>query len=215
MQYKPLTLSQQEKYDRRYEKVSGETEEMPNLMEYQATQEAAAQAQGISDGTGAEAERAGGSSGTAVGENEDTGETGAESTSQVREDRLSADGVTETAEEPKPAKRKIGNTMKLDEALRSLLNIHLNDGNNEDSDPQAEEEPIEEQTADLSELKDAIEEIESVADLDLAAELSEKRRMEAVKVDPDLEELRPYWKKRKRSKTWKKPSRKSSRKRKF
>ena len=190
MQYKPLTPSQQEKYDRRYEKVSGETEEMPNLMEYQAAQEAAAQAQGISGGNGAEAGGADGSSGTTVGENEDTGETGAESTSQVRDDRLSADGVTEAAKEPKPAKRKIGNTMKLDEALRSLLNIHLNDGNNEDSDPQAEE-PIEEQTADLSELKDAIEEIESVADLDLAAELSEKRRMEAVKVDPDLEELRP------------------------
>lgn len=190
MQYKPLTPSQQEKYDRRYEKVSGETEEMPNLMEYQAAQEAATQAQGISGGNGAEAGGAGGSSGTTVGENEDTGETGAESTSQVRDDRLSADGVTEAAEEPKPAKRKIGNTMKLDEALRSLLNIHLNDGNNEDSDSQAEE-PIEEQTADLSELKDAIEEIESVADLDLAAELSEKRSMEAVKVDPDLEELRP------------------------
>ena len=190
MQYKPLTPSQQEKYDRRYEKVSGETEEMPNLMEYQAAQEAATQAQEISGGNGAEAGGAGGSSGTTVGENEDTGETGAESTSQVRDDRLSADGVTEAAEEPKPAKRKIGNTMKLDEALRSLLNIHLNDGNNEDSDSQAEE-PIEEQTADLSELKDAIEEIESVADLDLAAELSEKRRMEAVKVDPDLEELRP------------------------
>ncbi len=190
MQYKPLTPSQQEKYDRRYEKVSGETEEMPNLMEYQAAQEAATQAQEISGGNGAEAGGAGGSSGTTVGENEDTGETGAESTSQVRDDRLSADGVTEATEEPKPAKRKIGNTMKLDEALRSLLNIHLNDGNNEDSDSQAEE-PIEEQTADLSELKDAIEEIESVADLDLAAELSEKRRMEAVKVDPDLEELRP------------------------
>ena len=190
MQYKPLTPSQQEKYDRRYEKVSGETEEMPNLMEYQAAQEAATQAQGISGGNGAEAGGAGGSSGTTVGENEDTGETGAESTSQVRDDRLSADGVTEAAEEPKPAKRKIGNTMKLDEALRSLLNIHLNDGNNEDSDSQAEE-PIEEQTADLSELKDAIEEIESVADLDLAAELSETRRMDAVKVDPDLEEWRP------------------------
>ena len=133
MQYKPLTPSQQEKYDRRYEKVSGETEEMPNLMEYQAAQEAATQAQGISGGNGAEAGGAGGSSGTTVGENEDTGETGAESTSQVRDDRLSADGVTEAAEEPKPAKRKIGNTMKLDEALRSLLNIHLNDGNNEDS----------------------------------------------------------------------------------
>lgn len=55
MQYKPLTPSQQEKYDRRYEKVSGETEEMPNLMEYQAAQEAAEQAQGISGGNGAEA----------------------------------------------------------------------------------------------------------------------------------------------------------------
>ena len=131
----------------RYEKVSGETEEMPNLMEYQAAQEAATQAQGISGGNGAEAGGAGGSSGTTVGENEDTGETGAESTSQVRDDRLSADGVTEAAEEPKPAKRKIGNTMKLDEALRSLLNIHLNDGNNEDSDSQAEKKPIEDETA--------------------------------------------------------------------
>ena len=31
MQYKPLTPSQQEKYDHRFEKLSAETEEMPDL----------------------------------------------------------------------------------------------------------------------------------------------------------------------------------------
>ena len=186
MQYKPLTPSQQEKYDRRYEKVSGETEEMPNLMEYQAAQKASVQAQ---EPSGENGMGAGGTFGQeTVG---DGGNIGQESLSQVRDENLSADEVLEEPEEPKPAKRKIGNTMKLDEALKSLLNIHLNDGNNVDGDSEAEEEQIEEQTADLSELKDAIEEIESVADMDLAAEISEKRRMEAIKVDPDLEELRP------------------------
>ena len=34
MQYKPLTPSQQEKYDRRYEKMSSDTEEMPDLEAY-------------------------------------------------------------------------------------------------------------------------------------------------------------------------------------
>ena len=34
MQYKPLTPSQQEKYDKRYEKLSGETEEMPDIVAY-------------------------------------------------------------------------------------------------------------------------------------------------------------------------------------
>ena len=34
MQYKPLTPSQQEKYDKRYEKLSAETEEMPYIATY-------------------------------------------------------------------------------------------------------------------------------------------------------------------------------------
>ena len=34
MQYKPLTPSQQEKYDKRYEKLSAETEEMPDIATY-------------------------------------------------------------------------------------------------------------------------------------------------------------------------------------
>ncbi len=34
MQYKPLTPSQQQKYDHRYEKLSSETEEIPDLTSY-------------------------------------------------------------------------------------------------------------------------------------------------------------------------------------
>ena len=183
MQYKPLTPSQQEKYDRRYEKVSGETEEMPDLVEYQKAQEAA--------------QRSGDSGQEAAQNGNDTGAVGLELGSEVQDNRIQnpeeqprAEELPEETEEPKPTKKKIGNTMKLDEALRSLLNIHLDDGNNGEGNPD-EEEQIEEQTGDLSELKDAIEEIESVADLDLASEISEKRRMEAVKVDRDLEELLP------------------------
>lgn len=183
MQYKPLTPSQQEKYDRRYEKVSGETEEMPDLVEYQKAQEVA--------------QRSGDSGQEAAQNGNDTGAVGLELGSEVQDNRIQnpeeqprAEEIPEGTEEPKPVKKKIGNTMKLDEALRSLLNIHLDDGNNGEGNPD-EEEQIEEQTADLSELKDAIEEIESVADLELASEISEKRRMEAVKVDRDLEELLP------------------------
>ena len=39
MQYKPLTPSQQEKYDRRYEKPTTETEELPDLTQYQKKEE--------------------------------------------------------------------------------------------------------------------------------------------------------------------------------
>lgn len=34
MQYKPLSPSQQQKYDHRYEKLSSETEEIPDLTSY-------------------------------------------------------------------------------------------------------------------------------------------------------------------------------------
>ena len=34
MQYKPLSPSQQQKYDHRYEKLSSETEEIPDLASY-------------------------------------------------------------------------------------------------------------------------------------------------------------------------------------
>ena len=53
MQYKPLTPSQQEKYDKRYEKLSAETEEMPDIATYagEAEQEEDANAEDVVDDT--------------------------------------------------------------------------------------------------------------------------------------------------------------------
>ena len=149
MQYKPLTPSQQEKYDRRYEKPTTETEELPDLTQYQKKEEP-------SD----------------------------EEVEEELEDKLneSEEQIQETS------KKKIGNTMKLDEALKSLLNIKLKDETDEETSEEAE---VEEEEEDLTELESEIEEIESVADLGFAEKVAEEKKKETIVVDPDLEELRP------------------------
>ena len=151
MQYKPLTPSQQEKYDRRYEKPTTETEELPDLTQYQKKEEP-------SD----------------------------EEVEEELEDKLneSEEQIQETS------KKKIGNTMKLDEALKSLLNIKLKDETDEETSEEAEVEE-EEEEEDLTELESEIEEIESVADLGFAEKVAEEKKKETIVVDPDLEELRP------------------------
>lgn len=148
MQYKPLTPSQQEKYDRRYEKPTTETEELPDLTQYQKKEEP-------SD----------------------------EEVEEELEDKLneSEEQIQETS------KKKIGNTMKLDEALKSLLNIKLKGEAGEETSEEAEVEEEE----DLTELESEIEEIESVADLEFAEKVAEEKKKETIVVDPDLEELRP------------------------
>ena len=148
MQYKPLTPSQQEKYDRRYEKPTTETEELPDLTQYQKKEEP-------SD----------------------------EEVEEELEDKLneSEEQIQETS------KKKIGNTMKLDEALKSLLNIKLKGEAGEETSEEAEVEEEE----DLTELESEIEEIESVADLGFAEKVAEEKKKETIVVDPDLEELRP------------------------
>ena len=95
-------------------------------------------------------------------------------------------------EEKQPEKKKIGNTMRLDEALKALLHIGGSDsGSRESSDEEAEKKDD-----DLSDLNDAIEDIEDVVDLSLVQKVEQKRAqkkaLEAVKdvkVDSDLEEL--------------------------
>ena len=151
MQYKPLTPSQQEKYDRRYEKPTTETEELPDLTQYQKKEEP-------SD----------------------------EEVEEELEDKLneSEEQIQETS------KKKIGNTMKLDEALKSLLNIKLKGEADEETSEEAEVEE-EEEEEDLTELESEIEEIESVADLGFAEKVAEEKKKETIVVDPDLEELRP------------------------
>ena len=164
MQYKPLTPSQQEKYDRRYEKmsVSNETEEIPDLTEYQKKEGQQ------SEGTDA-----------AI-----TGEIDLEA------------GETEIPAVQQSDKRKIGSTMKLDEALKSLLNIAIKTNDELEQTEEAggdvaEPEQTEGADEDLTELESKIEAIESVADLDFAERVAGIRQREAIKVDPDLEELKP------------------------
>ena len=155
MRYKPLSPSQKAKYDSRFEKVSSETEELPNITEYRKKEEPTT-----------------------------------EEVEEELEEKLNES--EEQIEEQVQEKKKIGNTMKLDEALRSLLNIKLK------GDEDEEEELVEEvsqETEDLSELESEIAQIESVADLGLAEKVAEDKQrgiyLKDIKVDPDLEELVP------------------------
>ena len=95
-------------------------------------------------------------------------------------------------EEKQPEKKKIGNTMRLDEALKALLHI----GGSDSSSRESSDEEAEKKEDDLSDLNDAIEDIEDVVDLSLVQKVEQKRAqrkaLEAVKdvkVDSDLEEL--------------------------
>lgn len=157
MKYKPLTPSQQEKYDRRFQGLSNETVEMPNVIEYQEEKEA----QGTQEASG-----------------ETAGSEEAEPERIIPESRMvDAKG------------RKIGNTMKLDEALKSLLHLGMEE---EDKVQDSSSEPVStDVTFDEDKLKDAIEEIGAVVDLNLVDELSHQKGLRELKVDPDLEELIP------------------------
>lgn len=161
MQYKPLTPSQQEKYDRRYEKASSETEEIPSITEYQQK------------GAGAE-----------DSEKEEVDQLQANEEARQQASESTQDTAAEEQKTEVP-KRKIGNTMKLDEALKSLLNIKLKTDEDEPEEKHGTEE------SDLRELESEIEEIESVADIGFAEKLAEEKQKKAVVVDPDLEELVP------------------------
>ena len=164
MQYKPLTPSQQQKYDHRYEKPSSETEEMPDLLTY--------------------AEEKSGELAEPEPEEEN-----------VPEDELARDVVSEDdkpadaelgLQEPEaaPKKKKLGDTMPLNEALKKLLHPEKEDF----ATPEIpEEEP------DVSDLESAIEEIESVADLGMADEAVKKRsnRRKAAVVSGEMTEIVP------------------------
>ena len=139
MQYKPLTPSQQEKYDRRYENPAGMTvtDSIPDLNQPLNVQESAAAAATDKDGEGKE---------------DDQNEA-----AEDQEDMVES-----------PPKRKIGDTMNLGEALQSLLNP----GEKEEANAAGEAATGAGQTAgalsDTSSMNEAIEAIESVADLSLA-----------------------------------------------
>ena len=164
MQYKPLTPSQQEKYDHRFEKPSAETEEMPDLMTYAE-------------------EKSGDEDEAAVYEAEEVTE---EDEPSAGEDEAETVQVPEESEEaadeenPVPEKKKLGDTMRLDEALKKLLH------------PKKQESPAEEEEPDMSDLEGAIEEIEDVADLEMADKAVKKaRKKNQVSASGEMTEIIP------------------------
>ena len=170
MQYKPLTPSQQEKYDRRYEKLSAETEEMPGVISYA---EAKNEDQDTADG----------------GDEEDASDRAAAGTDSSVDEDMSAQAAASDDEdvnaaavpEEKPKKKKIGDTMPLGEALRKLLGPEREE---EASEETAEEEP------ELDDLADAIGEIESVADMDIVAQIADEK-MKAAAAAGEMTEITP------------------------
>ena len=159
MQYKPLTPSQQEKYDKRYEQFSMETEEMPDVVSYAGAKTA--------DEAGVEYSE------ELSGKEENTGEDSEDSTGADAVSKETGDGHAEAEEvlkhssadtEAIPQRKKIGDTMPLDEALRKLLH------------PENEEVTAEEEEPEMADLEEAIDEIESVADMDIVEKISGEKK---------------------------------------
>ena len=211
MQYKPLSPSQQQKYDHRYEKLSSETEEIPDLDSYLGEDE-----EKDSASEGAEAlgdTRSIGLTEQPVMENDSTSdvidtdavtleaaeepdaevenqeEAGVETAEVIEasEDESEVQPATvetsgdkrtlskDTASIPivsknpvKPVKKKLGDTMRLDEALQQLLNPK----------PEVQAEPGEEVEPDMTDLKEDIAAIEDVEDLEIVNQLTEEKKAE-------------------------------------
>ena len=215
MQYKPLSPSQQQKYDHRYEKLSSETEEIPDMASYLEEDE-----EKDSTSEGAEAlgdTRSIGLTEQPVMENDSTSDvidTDAVTLEAAEEPDAEVDNpeeagvetaeVIETAvDEPevqaevqpatvetsgdkrtlskdtasipivsknpvKPVKKKLGDTMRLDEALQQLLNPK----------PEVQAEPGEEVEPDMTDLEEDIAAIEDVEDLEIVNQLAEEKKAE-------------------------------------
>ena len=211
MQYKPLSPSQQQKYDHRYEKLSSETEEIPDLASYLGEDE-----EKDSASEGAEVlgdTRSIGLTEQPVMENDSTSdvidtdavtleaaeepdaevenpeEAGVETAEVIEasEDESEVQPATvetsgdkrtlskDTASIPivgknpvKPVKKKLGDTMRLDEALQQLLNPK----------PEVQAEPGEEVEPDMTDLEEDIAAIEDVEDLEIVNQLTEEKKAE-------------------------------------
>lgn len=211
MQYKPLSPSQQQKYDHRYEKLSSETEEIPDLASYLGEDEEkdsaseGAEALGDTRSIGlteqpvmkndstsdvidtdavtleaaeepdAEAENqeeAGVETAEVIEASEDESEVQPATVETSGDKRtLSKDtaSIPIVSKNPvKPVKKKLGDTMRLDEALQQLLNPK----------PEVQAEPGEEVEPDMTDLEEDIAAIEDVEDLEIVNQLTEEKKAE-------------------------------------
>lgn len=164
MQYKPLTPSQQEKYDHRFEKLSAETEEMPDLEAFY--------------GDGGEGDEAAETEEPESVPNTESSDDAGAAVTMTEEDAAEEAKVPEKSEERPAAQKtggrpgKIGDTMRLDEALQKLLHPEADVPAAPAAVAEEEEEP------DMTDLADEIDEIESVADLGMAHRISEDTTLE-------------------------------------
>ena len=172
MQYKPLTPSQQEKYDRRYEKLSEETEEMPDILAYAEAKGGEADPADVEDAVEADGK-------------DDIGDAAEDKESPDEEAALSEESASgeasdssENIDAAEPKKKKIGDTMPLGEALKKLLH------------PEKQVMPEEEEEPELDDLADEIGEIESVADIDIVAQIAEEKK-KAVTAAGGMTEITP------------------------
>ncbi len=160
MQYKPLTPSQQEKYDHRFEKLSAETEEMPDLEAFYGSEDEEEEPKDSETETG-----------NAEAENSTATEQAKRETESAMTPHPEKSGETSEPEaENKSRTGKIGDTMRLDEALKKLLHPGKESASNEQNAAANEEE----QEPDMTDLASEIDEIESVADLDMVHQMSEE-----------------------------------------
>ena len=184
MQYKPLTPSQQEKYDKRFEKVSAETEEMPDIATYVGKAE---KEESDKQETPVETVEA------AESDIEEDNKEAAHNVEEMgKEETPAEDGSSDNsgAENKEPQrKKKIGNTMPLDEALRQLLHPENKEKTQLEKANEIEEEPP------LDDLEQAIDEIEAVADVDMVKQIKEKKKKmassagEMTEIIPDDDQI--------------------------
>ena len=172
MQYKPLTPSQQEKYDRRYEKLSEETEEMPDILAYAEAKGGEADSADVEDAVEADGKD---DIGDAAEDKESPDEEAALSEESASGEESDSSKNIDAAE---PKKKKIGDTMPLGEALKKLLH------------PEKQVMPEEEEEPELDDLADEIGEIESVADIDIVAQIAEEKK-KAVTTAGGMTEITP------------------------
>ncbi len=201
MQYKQLTPSQQERYDRRYEKLESETVEIPDLSEYQMRNEEKENTLLDREELDKEREREilrKRELGDQAPPEDSEEETPDDDDVQEEEPETAEEtGPEEAAKEPEDAEpeeepevdetvkkleeKGIGSRMKLEDALKSLLHP---------TTEEAEEDPDEDEEEEMPELEAAIEEIENVIDLELVNEITGKPEKEGIRFDSDLEELK-------------------------
>lgn len=190
MRYKPLTPLQQEKYDRRLEEAEKsserEAEKLIDLGRIKAEEE----------------EKRRREQEEAARYTEDMLER-SEQIAEPENAELSEEEVAEQLKKAEPSKKKLGDTMKLGEALQNLFHTEKEEAQEQEelelSEEDAEEyeedieelaeedaEPLEadgqESTGedDCSDLAEALEEIESLSDLELLDQVTEEEPVEEI-----------------------------------